>query len=98
MILYRAMYDIFFDKTGKTIDEGEIVTLDEIREISGDPDAGGFIPFFEFIDTEDPENPYVKIHKKLHELHIQQLADDYFNIQDDLDDGYDLDVPEGWEV
>lgn len=56
MILYRAMYDIFFDKTGKSIDTGEIVTLDEIREISGDPDAGKFtfVPFFEYIDTEAP--------------------------------------------
>lgn len=56
MILYRAMYDIFFDKTGKSIDTGEIVTLEEIRELSGDPDVGKFtfVPFFEYIDTEAP--------------------------------------------
>lgn len=56
MILYRAMYDIFFDKTGKMIDSGDIVTLDDIRKISGDPDVGKFtfIPFFEYIDTEEP--------------------------------------------
>ena len=54
MILYRAMYDIFFDKTGKSIDEGETVTLDELREISGEQLTGGFIPFFDYIDTDEP--------------------------------------------
>lgn len=54
MILYRAMYDIFFDKTGKSIDEGETVTLDELRDLSGEQLTGGFIPFFDYIDTDEP--------------------------------------------
>ena len=54
MILYRAMYDIFFDKTGKSIDEGETVTLDELCDLSGEQLTGGFIPFFDYIDTEEP--------------------------------------------
>lgn len=86
MILYRAMYDVIFDKTGKSIDSGEIVTLDEYRKISGQPEASGFIPFFEFIDTEDPECPYCKIQKKIQEVQKEQRL---------LDAGY---VKIHWEV